>query len=371
MYEQISQYFKNMTWSVRSLFSTLAVACIGFFILALGITILGTAFRFAFGGGLGSVIGGVSSSPRAMMAMKAPAPSLMEQGMNYGSAGGGAYDASYADESYSGLGIPAIIAPQMMQTVNGSRNSEKYQQEGYAASYETRHLKDTCAKIEALKPLEYVLFDSASQSDNYCSYSFRVEKKRAEEIVSVLKGLGPKDWSVHIQTVAQNIENTEDRVAVLKRRLASVEETLIEVETAYKGVTSAAVQSGRVVDLGSLVTQKLSMIERLSNEKLSIEEQIHQMTGSKDDQIDQTTYASFSVSISKWQAIDWQNISDEWKRNLNATVSDVNRTLSYIVLALPALMVNMIWYGLVIFIVLISLVFFVKHTWALVKRIWN
>jgi hypothetical protein len=96
-----------------------------------------------------------------------------------------------SEESYSVAADMAMPPMMPLPSVNGSRNAELYQRAGYSASYETRKFKETCTAIEDLKPLSYVLFDSANNGERYCSYSFRVEKEKTDEIVTKLKALKP------------------------------------------------------------------------------------------------------------------------------------------------------------------------------------
>ncbi len=315
MLEKIQAYIKNFDWSVGSIMKVFGIGMLSLVALSVGLTILGALL--SFGQRTISMINPSYGELSYSSARGMSAPSMMMQKVaNYAPMGGGAM---MAEESYSVAadmampGMPGVSQMMPMPQVNGSRNAELYQRAGYSASYETRKFKETCTAIEDLKPLSYVLFDSANNGERYCSYSFRVEKDKTDEIVAKLKALNPKDWNVSVESVAQGIENTSDRVDILKRRLASIESTLDEAEAAFTRLSALATQNARVTDLTTIITQKLSMVERLTNEKLSLEEQIRQYSGSKDDQMEVTTYSHFSVSVSKWNAVDWQSVKDSWK----------------------------------------------------------
>ncbi|MFM2414317.1 MAG: hypothetical protein RI911_10 [Candidatus Parcubacteria bacterium] len=367
MLETIQNFFKNFDWSASSLLKVSGIALAVLVALSVGLTIFGALLSFGQRTiGMINPTYGVNS-----MAMRAPAPSMgmMQKVANYAPMGGGAM----AEESY---GVAADMAMPMpgimpMPQVNGSRNAELYQREGYSASYETRKFKETCAAVEDLKPLSYVLFDSANNSERYCNYSFRVEKDKTDEIVGKLKALDPKEWNVSVESVAQNIENTTDRTDILKRRLASIEQTLDEADAAFTQLSRLATQNARVTDLTNIISQKLAMVERLTNEKLSLEDQIRMLSGGKDDQIEETTYSHFSVSVSKWNAIDWQSLKDSWKYRVQETLRNISDTLASIVLTIPSLLLTLVWYALVIALLVLFGTLCLKYLVKAVRTIWN
>lgn len=368
MFEKIQNYIKNFDWSVGSLMKVFGIGMLSLVALTVGFTILGALL--SFGQRTISMINPSYGELSYSSARGISAPSMMMQKVaNIMPMGGGAM----MEESYGVSADMAMPMPGMMPMpqVNGSRNAELYQRAGYSASYETRKFKETCTAIEELKPLGYVLFDSANNGERYCNYSFRVEKEKTDEIVAKLKALNPKDWNVSVESVAQGIENTSDRVDILKRRLVSIEATLDEAEAAFARLSALATQNARVTDLTNIITQKLAMVERLTNEKLSLEEQIRQYSGGKDDQIEQTTYSHFSVSVSKWNAVDWQSLKDTWKYKVQETLRSMSDTLASILLTIPALVLSFLWYGLVFAITILSLTVFVKYMMKAVKAIWN
>lgn len=369
MLEKIQAYIKNFDWSVGSIMKVFGIGMLALVALTVGFTILGALL--SFGQRTISMINPSYGEPSYSSMRGISAPSMMMQKVaNFAPMGGGTM---MAEESYGVSADMAIGMPSMMPIpqVNGSRNAELYQRAGYSASYETRKFKETCTAIEDLKPLSYVLFDSANNGERYCSYSFRVEKENTDEIIAKLKALNPKDWNVSVESVAQGIENTSDRVDILKRRLASIEATLDEAEAAFARLSALATQNARVTDLTNIITQKLSMVERLTNEKLSLEEQIRQYSGGKDDQIEQTTYSHFSVSVSKWNAIDWQSLKDTWNYKIQETLRSMSDTLASIILTIPALILTFIWYGLVFALSILAITLFAKYMLKAIKTIWN
>lgn len=361
MLNSIILFFKQFDWSWSSLLKVAASIVFVLLVLSVISSMFFGSSRFQNGYG-GSSFGEMAI--KAIPPMPSFAPSLDRYSDGMG--GGYGYDAAVSVESQ------AMLAPQWIpQTVNGGRNSEQFEREGYSAQYESRNIEKTCSTIESLKPKAYVLFDSANQSEYGCDYAFRVEKAKADEIVSFLKELHPKTWSTSVVTVAQGIEDSKERIAILKTRLQSLNDTLIQVERSYNQLVALATRNEKVGDLATILNNKLTMIERLTNDKLSLEEQIRQATGGSEDQIDETAYTHFSVSVQKVTIVDWKQIKDNWRNALQSTVYDISQTLSWIIFFIPALLVTMLWYGIVIALVVLALTVFVKLLWRVVVKIWN
>jgi hypothetical protein len=378
MFDSLRSFWQGFDWS----WNTLAKIAVGVVFIMLVISLAGQAFFGAqFGGKYGRTVSydddaAYSGGGNFIGKLLPSSTSSMGGG---GSVGYAARDAFYSVKEEMAPGVAAMppmdysvaqVAP-WMPSVNGTRNSEKYERTGYSATYETGRLATFCGTIEGWKPLEYVIFDSSNQSEYGCNYEFRVEKEKTDEIVAKLKDLNPKDWSVYTSTVAQGIEDTSDRIATLKTRLTSLNDTLAQAESAYNKLVVLATQSGKVGDLANILNSKLTTIERLTNDKLSLEEQIKQYSGGNDDLMDETAYTHFSVSVQKITIVDWRQLGDEWRNALQATVRELSQIVSWILLGLPALILSLVWYGLVFGICIIALAFFAKVLWKAVLKIWN
>lgn len=359
-------------WSARAMAKITAIVLGAVIALSVLIAVLSAVARFAFFGGGMDMMNSITHTS---------APLTGRSAMVSGYGGGGmvemAADMAYpADDGFgekmmvSGGFSASSIAPMPMMAVNGSRNAEKYERTDYSAIFTTRHFTETCDAVEAWKPLEYVLFDSANRSERNCWYSFRVEEKRADDILAQLKALKPDDMSVNVQTVAQSIENTADRIVILKRRLASTDATLAAAERAYDEAIGAT-RGSAVAGLGSLVTSKLSTIERLTNEKLSIEEQIRMLEQGKDSQMNDTAYTHFSVSASKTSFIDWKSLGEKWRYALQQAVNDISDILAAIVFMIPVIALRIVWYILAALIGIIAVVVFARVARTIILTIWR
>lgn len=368
MIQALLSFIGETGWTVRAVAKITAMALGAVIALSIGIAVLSTVARVAFSGWTpDTVMQGVAPmvAPSASMGYGGVA-GMAEMASDY--MGGDVYGTKMANVAYDTSS--SIIAPMPPMAVNGSRNAEKYERTDYSANFMTRRFTETCDAVEAWKPLEYVIFDTANRSEQNCWYAFRVATAHADEVLAKVKALKPDDMSVNVQTVAQSIENTADRITILKRRLASVDATLASAERAYDQAIGE-VRGSSVGNLGALVTDKLNTVERLTNEKLSLDEQISSLEQGKDDQLDETAYTHFSVSVSKVSFIDWKSLGDKWRYAVQQAVNDVSDIFSGILLSIPVFALRIVWFALVGLISIIALVVFARVARNLAVMIWH
>lgn len=355
------------SWTMRAIAKVAGLALGGLVVLAIAFGILGAAFRFAFYGG----------DDMGMMTRGVPGVAFEEvsydDGYSYGGYGGGmmaAYDTAVLGKS-AGLAVQNYTMPvPPMPMVNGSRNAEKYERTGYSARFETRRFAETCDEIEGLKPLDYVLFDSANRAERSCWYSFRVETAHADEVLALIEDLGPTDLSVDVQTVAQSIEDSTDRVAALKRQRATIDATLAAAERAYDEAIRA-VRTSEVSGLGALVSDKLATIERLTNAKLSLDEQIRMLEAGTQSITDDTTYAHFSVSVSRISLVDWRALGASWRLAFESAIREASDLLAAILFMIPVIVLKAAWFLVLALAAVSALALLARLAQYLVLLIWR
>lgn len=293
--------------------------------------------------------------------------------------GGGATVSSYgyqAADSYARggtvAGMPELsvrnIAP-MPPTEPGSvgGDAEQFEATRYFGTIESRQVKETCGKIAEWKGRDYVVFESSNESDHSCSYSFKVERARAQEILDRVKELKPKDLSENVQTVQRQISDFTSEKEILEKKRASIEKTLEDAIRSYEEIAAIATRSQDAVSLAKIIESKLQIIERLTNERMNINAQLDRLERSKGEQLDQVKYTYFSLNVYENKFVDGQQLKDSWKEAVKTFVRDVNRILQEVTIGLVALVLFALQYVLYFFFALIV----VKYVWQAAKYIWK
>ena len=345
-------FLRNIDLSPRNILKFAGFAVLGVLVLALVLSFFKTSYDSFAKGGFG---GGV--------------PGMMEPAYY----GGVAYDAispsSYYGEtsmqSLSARNVAGIMPPMPGNTVGG--DAEEYEATEYSANIETRDLENTCAAIEELKALDYVVFESANTYDRGCSYSFKVEHAHVGEVLAAIEALDPRDLSESIFTIKRQIDDFTSEEDILTRKLISIDETLRSAVKAYDDVTLLATRAQNVESLAKIIDSRLLLIERLTQERVNINAQLERLSRAKEQQLDRLVYTYFSVNVYENKFFDGEDIKDSWKQAVREFVQTVNESLQGITVNLVALLFLALQFAIYALLILI----FAKYGWRLVKYIWE
>ncbi|MBL4662048.1 MAG: hypothetical protein JKY22_00405, partial [Flavobacteriaceae bacterium] len=205
----------------------------------------------------------------------------------------------------------------------------------------------------------------------WCSYNFQAEVEYEEEIITALKDLNPRDFSINTSTLERSIEYNDSELKMLQRRLSSTSETLRQAESSFNSLIAQATREGDTSTLSEVINNKISTVDRLNQQLLNTQDRIDRLTKNRGDQIEQIEYAHFNVSVQRVVFIDTQNISDMWKESVQELFNKVNTTIlalsvGLITFALSG--IQMIVFGA---IALVAVTLFAKVMWVVVRRIWR
>ncbi|MDO8620151.1 MAG: hypothetical protein Q7R64_02280 [bacterium] len=273
---------------------------------------------------------------------------------------------SYGKEMTPGLSarnLLPIFPPRIGTTGN---DAEAYEVTDYSARFESRKVEKTCATIKEWKTLSYVIFENASESDEQCYYTFKVEHSRVEEVLAKVKALNPKDLTQNTSTIKQQIEDFTSRSEILKKKRDALEKTLESALRAYDEITALATRTQNADALAKIIDSKVGIIERLTQERININAELDALALIKERELDRLTYTYFNISVYKNTFFDGERLADSWKEVLKDFVQTVNVVLQSITVGLLGFIVWLLPILLYAFLVLVI----VKYVWRGVKRVW-
>jgi hypothetical protein len=291
-------------------------------------------------------------------------------GMTMGSGYGGSNE-SYAVSqdaampALSARNVAGSIAPRPSSPTGDT--AEEFEVTQYNAHIETRRLQGTCDAVAGLKVREDVIFDNSNSYDRGCSFTFKVKHASVEEIVAFIKELNPRDFSENSYTIKRQIDDFTGEVEVLQKKRASIDATLASALNAYDEVTRLATNSQNADALAKIIDSRIGIIERLTQERININEQLDRLARAKADQLDRLDYTYFSVSVQENKYIDGESLKDSWKQTLRDFVMQVNKVIQDVTVNLILLLFFIAQWALYAVIVLVV----VKYGWALGKGIWK
>jgi len=246
-------------------------------------------------------------------------------------------------------------------------NAEAFEVTEYSARIETQDLEKTCGTIAILKDRADVIFENASVYDKGCNYTFKVKNEKKAEILSIIQGLDPRELSENTYTIKRLVEDFTSQLEILEKKKVSIEETLDSALASYNEITEVARQSRNADALATIIDSKVRIIERLTQERISVNAQIDQLSRAKAEQLDRLEYTYFYVNVIERTYVDVDDINDSWRMAVRDFVMDINQIGQDITIGLLALLLLVAQYGLYLFIVLIL----AKYGWKLAKAIWR
>lgn len=260
--------------------------------------------------------------------------------------------------------VMPILPPRPGTTGN---DAEAYEVTDYNASIETRNSEKTCAEIKELKALAYVIFENASESEHYCSYTFKVEHARAAEVLASVKALGPKDITENTNTIKQQIEDFTSQTTILQKKRDAIDKTLEGAIRSYDEITALATRTQNAEALAKIIDSKIGIIERLTQERININEQLDQLSRAKADQLDRLKYTYFSVNAYENKFFDGEAIKDSWKLAVQEFIRTTNTIIQSITIGLAGFL---LWLLPILVYALFALLI-AKYGWRGALYLWK
>jgi hypothetical protein len=246
-------------------------------------------------------------------------------------------------------------------------DAEAFEVTTYQGTIETRNLDETCAKIADLKNGPYVMFENANKSGHSCNYTFKVLQKELDVVLARIKELDPKELSENTHTIKRTIDDFISEADILQKKKQSIDETLDGAIKAYDEITALATRTQDAESLAKIIDSKIQILERLTQERININEQIDRLNRAKAEQLDRLDYTYFTLNVYENTYLDGESLTDSWKSALKQFVQDVNQTAQDITIRLVALLFVVVQYILYFFILLVL----AKYVWQFAKYIWK
>ncbi|RJQ30658.1 hypothetical protein C4572_03940 [Candidatus Parcubacteria bacterium] len=259
-----------------------------------------------------------------------------------------------------------ILPPDGNEFSSGD-NAEDYEVTQYSSTIKTRNLEDDCNTIAGLKAKDYVIFEKSDQYETGCNYTFKTEKDHVKEILTVIESLNPRQLYVNTYTIKKQVENITSNIEILEAKKAAIEATLANATKSYDDITKLATSISDVDSLAKIINGKISVIERLTQERLNVSAQLETAIRNKNEQLDRLAYTYFQINVTDNKFINIDYLKDSWQARVKKFVVDVNIIFQDVTVGLFAVLLYLLKFALYLLIVLIA----AKYFWQLTKYIFG
>lgn len=307
------------------------------------------------------------------------APMVAEMGGKGGGTGGGTGWSSATnsiapgmppmmDASYDSYGeSDSMIAPYPMPQYTSGNDAENFEVKEYQANIRVGESDSACNSIAALKDRADIIFESSNESDYGCDFRFKTTKDAAPGVLSLLQSYNPEYLNANTATIKGTLDNIADAEDILKKKLDAIDTTLAQAEKAYDELAQTAGENNDSKTLATVIQNKLALIERMTNERIAINQQLDMLHTQNVDQRDRLDYVFFTISVYEDKIFDVKRIGDEWRAAAMKFVTEINALL--VGFSLGLLYNALLALQLVVYLFLILVL--VKYSWRLAKHFWN
>ncbi len=295
-----------------------------------------------------------------------PVPMMPNGG--YGSANSAALSSNYyaksaSDYAYGGGGNTVAYEQPAVPT----SKAELYEMTSYTANIESRKVEEDCKTIQSLKADDAIIFISANTGKTSCSFNFKTDKASTQKALNAIKSLDPKQLNESISTIEDTLISYDRQREILENKLKSIDSILSEAIVAYQQVSKLAVETGSVTNLRQAINDKIDIVERLTQNKLAIEQQLAAINYGSSSDKSETNYAQFSVSIYENKFIDKDELVSSWKSETKRLLREINDSLQSITLGLLKVLLIVFTYILYLLIAVVI----IKYLKRALVYIWN
>lgn len=336
---------------------TAIIIGVGLLLSLIALGFLKSSFeRFMYAGGVGMV----QSSPAPMVENWDGRGGMGKMGIQ-----------EYAQEDsiemprFSARNAASIYPPH--PDISTGNTAEEYEVSDYNASIETSNLEKVCNNISELKSKKEVIFQSVTESDTQCFFSFKVEHASVDSVLAVIASMNPRELSESTYTIQQQLEDFTSQTDILQKKLLSIDETLSGALAAYDEVAKLASRSQDAEALASVIQNKVLTIERLTQERINVSQQLEYLARAKAQAADRLNYAFFTVNVFEDKFIDGEALSDSWKVAVQKFFVEANLAVQGITITVLLLLLFVVQYALYILLTVIV----VKYGWRAIKAIWK
>lgn len=288
-------------------------------------------------------------------------------------------DVAYPNEAGSSLQKEAyaptrVYAPEPDMAVappdpggTGLYAEDAYEARAYRASISTGDFGRVCDTLEGWKPRADVVFEEATRSDTSARYRFKTTRAAAPDILAALKAFDPDDLTENTEVVKKQVLAYTSELDVLKKREALLQQTLLDVSTAYDELVALSKTTENVKVLATVIDDKLRYLQELSRQRIEVSREIAALAERMADLRDRIDFVYFTVDVAKYRIIDTAALRDAWVRAARDLVDAANvavQTLTLGFLTLCLLAIKVVFFGALGIVA-------VKYGWRLAVRLWQ
>lgn len=193
-------------------------------------------------------------------------------------------------------------------------NLEEYEISSYTVSARTRDFEPLCDTLETFKVDNTIDYKSLTRSTNNCRATFYVEQPRVSDVLHILNAYDGVEVNRSTESVTRHREQIQSQTSILQQQLASVERSLAIAETEFDEIAAFARENNDAKTLASAIREKLSLIDTLTQRKISLASRIDSYLQQAADLEERLNVVEFTVNIYRSHPLSLNQTAREWEQ---------------------------------------------------------
>lgn len=244
---------------------------------------------------------------------------------------------------------------------------ESYETSTYSIFARTKEFDALCATLSALKNDPAIHFKTLTSSLNNCYATLFVAEAKVGEVLNTFTGFQGVEVTRNTESVTRHKQQLESQTLVLEQQLASVSRTLVATELQFDEIAAFARSSNDASTLSKTIREKLSLVEQLTQQKISLTSQLSQLYQQAADLQERLDVVQFDVSITRAIPMVTDKYERQWDQAWEALQDEFTDTLIGITAFFGVFLLWVVRIGLY----LLVLIVLGRGLWKFGKVVWS
>lgn len=244
---------------------------------------------------------------------------------------------------------------------------ESYETSTYSVSARTKELDALCDTLVTLKSDAHIHFKTFTSSLNNCYATFYVTEEKVEGVLGALTAFQEVEITRNTESVTRHKQQLESQTQVLEQQLASISRTLTATELQFDEIATFARSENDAATLSKTIREKLSLVEQLTQQKISLTAQLNNLYQQATDLNERIDVVQFTVSIMRANPINLNKHERQWDSAWEDLKDEFTRTLIGLTTFFGIFLLWIVRYSLYLLVLIVV----IRGLWKFAKVVWK
>jgi len=243
---------------------------------------------------------------------------------------------------------------------------ESYETSSYKVFARTKEFDALCGTLTTLKGDTKIHFKTLTSSTNNCYATFFVAEEKVGSVLTTLTSYRGVEVTRDTESVTRHKAQLESQTSIVQQQLTSVQRSLTAAETQFDEIAAFAKTSNSPETLAQAIREKLTMIDTLTQRKISLTDQLNNLYQQAADLNERLDVVQFDVNITRAIPLVTDKYERQWDQAWENLQDEFTSTLIGITASFGVFLLWMLRLGLYLLILIVVL----RGFWKFANVVW-